>query len=282
MTRPLVSVVIPTYRRPVLLRHAIASVERQSYPHVEIIVMDDDGIGRQGPGWCRHEGAQRAHGQYVAFLDDDDLLTRHYLHNAVAILEDGIFDMVHCDALMIDERGASLTPTLDTFNTRQASIYGYRFPYGRRTVRDIFVNPTLGSGFVVRKSVFARVPYPSNWMLEDYRFLLDVAGAGFHVCYWPYSGASYRIHQGNRSQSGREMAELTVKLLLEMREKYSLSGWAVRKRMAQAWMDLGISYVKAGKPADAARALWNTFAEYPPQSFQLGKIGLRKAKQCLG
>jgi hypothetical protein len=52
--------------------------------------------------------------------------------------------------------------------------------------------------------------------------------------------------------------------------------------MAQAWMDLGISYVKAGKPADAARALWNTFAEYPPQSFQLGKIGLRKAKQCLG
>ena len=41
----LVSVVIPTYSRPNNLRRAIDSVLNQTYPNIEIIIVDDNGIG---------------------------------------------------------------------------------------------------------------------------------------------------------------------------------------------------------------------------------------------
>ena len=41
----LVSVVIPTYSRPDNLRRAIDSVLNQTYPNIEIIIVDDNGIG---------------------------------------------------------------------------------------------------------------------------------------------------------------------------------------------------------------------------------------------
>ena len=38
---PLVSVIIPTYNRAVLIQRALDSVVRQTYPHYEIIIVDD-------------------------------------------------------------------------------------------------------------------------------------------------------------------------------------------------------------------------------------------------
>lgn len=45
----LVSVVIPTYSRPDNLRRAIDSVLNQTYPNIEIIIVDDNGIGTKYP-----------------------------------------------------------------------------------------------------------------------------------------------------------------------------------------------------------------------------------------
>ncbi|OGR09008.1 MAG: hypothetical protein A3K23_03435 [Desulfobacca sp. RBG_16_58_9] len=89
---PLVSVIIPTYNRADLVRQAVASVRAQTYRDFEIVVVDDGGTddtfevlstwpelrllrhtGRQGVSAARNTGITAARGQWLAFLDSDDL-----------------------------------------------------------------------------------------------------------------------------------------------------------------------------------------------------------------
>lgn len=88
---PLVSIIIPTYNRAGYLREALASVVAQTYPSLEIIVVDDGSSDdtaavvkefdrpvcfirqqNQGVATARNRGFQESHGQFVGFLDDDD------------------------------------------------------------------------------------------------------------------------------------------------------------------------------------------------------------------
>ncbi|HEU4654399.1 MAG TPA: glycosyltransferase [Steroidobacteraceae bacterium] len=95
----LVTVIIPVFNRRNLLRHAIESVRAQTYPYWELIVVDDGSSERiadlieafddpriaclrqmnQGVSTARNLGIQHARGEFVTFLDSDDLYDRHCL-----------------------------------------------------------------------------------------------------------------------------------------------------------------------------------------------------------
>lgn len=92
---PLVSIIIRTRDRLPLLRQALASVAAQTYPHIEVVVVNDHGADvsavvsdfreqlvirqvslpeRRGRSAAANAGLAMAGGDLISFLDDDDLL----------------------------------------------------------------------------------------------------------------------------------------------------------------------------------------------------------------
>jgi glycosyltransferase involved in cell wall biosynthesis len=110
MSAPNVSVIIPAYNCEALLGEAVESVRRQSYQDFEVLVVDDgstDGTAEAGEaiaaGWdklrviraphagaaaARNRGIAAARGEWIAFLDADDLWRPEKLERCLAFLAD--------------------------------------------------------------------------------------------------------------------------------------------------------------------------------------------------
>ncbi|VAW88624.1 Glycosyl transferase, family 2? [hydrothermal vent metagenome] len=125
---PLVSVVIPTHNRFALLCRAVNSVLAQSYESLECIVVDDgstDGtcdllskikdprlvyLRHETPRYAsaaRNTGIERASGEYIAFLDDDDEWMPSKLEKQIACMQAAPekVGMVYCWAKVCDGKG---------------------------------------------------------------------------------------------------------------------------------------------------------------------------------
>ena len=97
MVEGLVSTIIPVFNRGVMLREAVSSVIAQTYRPIEILIVDDGSTddtssvaddlairnpgeirvihqSNTGPGLARETGRQGANGEFIQYLDSDDLL----------------------------------------------------------------------------------------------------------------------------------------------------------------------------------------------------------------
>ncbi len=172
MKYPLVSVIIPTYSRPQMLSRAIDSVLKQTYPEIEIIVVDDNGKGSQfqietsglieqyknhvtyvvhesnkGGSAARNSGWRIARGKYITFLDDDDEISIYKIERQVNTLEH-----------LSEEWGACYTAyhILMADGKVQKSDSSYMGDvYIRALMRTLYVGS--GSNLLLRKNVVDKV-----------------------------------------------------------------------------------------------------------------------------
>jgi glycosyltransferase involved in cell wall biosynthesis len=114
---PRVSVITPSYNRRTLLPRALESIKRQDYPSVEMVLVNDAGeeiadiaerfgatlVNRNengGHGAALNSGIERASGEIIAFLDDDDIFFPDHLSSLVDALDRSRGVAAHADALM--------------------------------------------------------------------------------------------------------------------------------------------------------------------------------------
>ena len=122
MKQGLVSVVITTYGRDrTFVLQAIESVQKQTYKNIELIVIDDNGIDTKiqrenkeflstienlhyvpnlknsGAQFSRNRGILESKGEYIAFLDDDDIWMPEKIEKQVTFLKKHNLDMVFCN-----------------------------------------------------------------------------------------------------------------------------------------------------------------------------------------
>lgn len=161
---PLISVVIPTFNRARQTIAAIESVLGQTYPHFEIIVVDDgstDGSGEviqtfvthksegshqihflrqrnQGASSARNTGIAGAQGDYIAFLDSDDVWIPEKLEWQVRAFELFKSESRACvtDARLVNSAG------LDT-----SSFRAHRRPYKQTIGIDRTATTSLAESF---------------------------------------------------------------------------------------------------------------------------------------
>lgn len=121
----LVSVVIPTHNRQELIADAVRSVLDQSYKRMEIIVVDDGSTDntrevishfdqpityiyqeRSERSKARNTGVKYSSGEYIAFLDSDDVWERHKIERQVAVLDaEPCIGVVYTDMSYLDTHG---------------------------------------------------------------------------------------------------------------------------------------------------------------------------------
>ncbi|MGA7950001.1 MAG: glycosyltransferase [Thiobacillaceae bacterium] len=129
----LISVVMPCYNAATYVEEAVSCVMDQTYPEVELIVVDDgstDGTidilqqlaarhsprmtllfeGRMGLYPARNLGLERAHGGRVAFLDADDYWTPDALERLATALNDHQADIAYCGWQDIQEGAPGTDP----------------------------------------------------------------------------------------------------------------------------------------------------------------------------
>lgn len=146
----LVSTIIPVFNRAALLVEAVDSVLAQSYRPIEVVIVDDGSNditpecaqtlrerhpelirvihqANAGPGAARQRGLDQAQGEFIQFLDSDDLLLPNKFEAQVAALHAHAEAQI-CYGPSIQEDHSSQPPHLERPMRATGSPHPYLFP----------------------------------------------------------------------------------------------------------------------------------------------------------
>ncbi len=199
---PLVSVIIPSYNCERYLCEAIESVLRQTYPSLQIIVVDDGSTDstpllvrnytdnveyirqpRSGSGSARNTGVAAARGDFLAFLDADDLWVEEKTEIQMGFLER------HRD--------------VEAVFTHARQFFSHDLPQDERERIWCTERPLPGhipSTLVIRKAAFSRIgEFESRWTIGDFMsWYLRAEEQGLHTVVLPDCLCLRRLHRTNK------------------------------------------------------------------------------------
>ena len=259
---PTVSVIIPAYNAERYIADTLRSALDQTWPHVEVIVVDDgskDGtlaraaefgdrvrIHQQANGGvarARNNGVGLARGEWIAFLDADDLWRPEKIEKQLACSD---APLSFTDRLNFGE--------LDGLPERQSLVTPMQGG-------DIFAALLLKGNFITTTSVMMRRDLflqlggfdLSFNGTEDWNLWLRVAEQ-HPIGFCPAPLVRYRLHRGGLSRNyeriNRERQEVITRALNTPRGR-ALDALTKRRIWAQTWAANGFDARRAGARARA-------------------------------
>lgn len=217
---PLVSVIVPCYNHGSYLPEAIESIRRQTYPKIEMIVVDDGSTDdtkavtarypeikyvfqkNQGLSAARNTGIKNCTGEFLIFLDADDLLydyaiaynIQYLQQNAKAAYVSGAYQVITHDKINIDE--------------------GKNFVSANHYIHLLKGNYIGMHGTVMyRRFVFNEYLFDTSLKAcEDYDIYLKVARK-YPIIHHTKKLAAYRMHTTNMSGNTPLMLSQALKVL---------------------------------------------------------------------
>lgn len=259
---PTFSVVIPVYNASATLPETLKSLARQSFTNYEVIFVNDgstddsehiirnwlDQPGRQGRiirhenqglGASRNRGIEAASGNWVAFLDADDLWDE--------------------DKLMELSQSIEYEKVSDVIYHRVINFNGQRkYPRAAGPVKDIRTlltnsNPLVPSAVVLRRRLGLQYPFSEDRNLhgaEDLHLWVRLLNAGKHFHYTAEAVTYYRV-KGGMSSDLENHLQYVFNALLVLQEEGIIDEGTRKAAVLRKHYEAGRFYQKE---ADFARA----------------------------
>jgi len=276
---PLVTVIIPTYNSGEFIAQAVESVLKQTYHHHEIIVVDDgstDGTKNlfcdfhgdvkyfyqqnRGPAAARNTGIKVAKGEYICFLDADDMWMPNKLEVQLAFMaQHGDIGLLFSDEEEFDGERVLNRSILEErlFHSDIISQTPIQEPFRKLLIED-FV-PT--SMVMARKDCFEKAGFfdESLRVCEDRDMWCRIA-AYFGIACLPLILGKKRVHESNISDN----AELTHRSRIKLWENKRLQfpGLApadvLDNLLADACLQLGYILLAKDQRKEARQAGWRS------------------------
>lgn len=213
--RQLVSIIIPAYNVEKYITEAVDSALAQTCKNIEVIVVDDgstDGtkkvlssyVGKnqiryiyqsnKGLSGARNTGMRAAKGEYIAFLDADDIFLPDKVQRQIDYLKlHPECDVCYCDIWhFYDEEPQKMFKLNYDYHSRE-SVF-------RKLLLKNFINPL---SVVIRKATAEKYGYFNEDMRrsEDWDYWVNLAWQGARFCFLAEILAKYRIRKGSLSYS---------------------------------------------------------------------------------
>ena len=129
----LVSIITPLYNSARFIEETIKSVQQQTYPNWELVIVDDASSDRsveivqklasndgrirlfteeknKGAAYCRNYAIKQSQGAYVAFLDSDDLWNMNKLEEQISFMKEHDCLVSYTSYVQINEESQSIFP----------------------------------------------------------------------------------------------------------------------------------------------------------------------------
>lgn len=137
MNSPLISIIIPIYNSADFLEECLLSVKQQTYKNIEVILVDDGSRDEsklicqkfienderfilfvqenQGVSVARNRGLQSVRGEYITFVDSDDMIDAHYIEYLYGAIKNYNVNLSVCDRYIFSDN----LPNVNISNTVQ-------------------------------------------------------------------------------------------------------------------------------------------------------------------